>query len=64
MRTYKCFTLIAAIAITALEVLVFTRASEVTPQVAAQRATASTPGATVNAPSFDSSGDGGSVSGE
>jgi hypothetical protein len=64
MRTYKCFTLIAAIAITALEVLVFTRASEVTPQVDAQRATASTPGATVNAPSFDSSGDGGSVSGE
>ena len=64
MRTYNGFTLIAAIAITALEVLVFTRASEVTPQIETQRATASTPGVTVIAPSFDSSGDGGSASGE
>lgn len=64
MRTYKVLTLIAAIAITALELLAFTRASEFAPPVETRRAAASTQGAAVIAPSIDSTGDGGPVSGE
>jgi len=64
MRTYKCLTLTAAIAITALELLLFTRASELAPQVYTRRVAMSTLGDTAIPSSIDSTGDGGSVSGE
>jgi hypothetical protein len=63
MRMYKGLTLIAAVVITALELLAFTHASEVAPQIA-RRAAASTQGAPVIGASTGSTSDGGCVSGE
>jgi hypothetical protein len=64
MKPYKCLTLIAAIAITALELVVFARASVVAPQLDTLRTPTSTQIPTVIAPSIDQTGDAGSVSGE
>ena len=64
MRAYNFFTLIAAVIITVLEVLLFTRASEIAPRVETQRVVGATQSASAIAPWTDPTCDVGSVSGE
>jgi len=64
MKTYKYLTLLTAILITAVELLVFTRASVIAPQVEALRAAAAPQAATVITPSVDQTEDAGAISGE